>query len=176
MSHTHTYMHASMGIHTFTCSPCLCVSHAFEHLFIYIIYRLKNNINARICKHVLYMLTYNTCLHTYSMHSCMVCTITKPHTLSLSDNTCPQEFVLAFMMGTHLRLGAGSPVLLLDAYVAASIAQIIVEDKWCVFTLCLVRLLSPRVWRAASACMRSVGSALTCTSAPITHVPCLLAA
>jgi hypothetical protein len=34
------------------------------------------------------------------------------------------------MMGTRSRFGACSPVLLLDAYVAASVAQIIVADKW----------------------------------------------
>jgi hypothetical protein len=39
------------------------------------------------------------------------------------------------MMGTHSRLGAGSPVLLLEAYVAASIAQIMIADKWWVHLL-----------------------------------------
>ena len=43
---------------------------------------------------------------------------------------CVQDFVLALMMGTHLRLGADSPVLLLDAYVAASIADTIMADRW----------------------------------------------
>jgi hypothetical protein len=37
---------------------------------------------------------------------------------------------MAFMMGTHARLGADSPVLLLDPYVAESIAKIIIADKW----------------------------------------------
>jgi hypothetical protein len=41
-----------------------------------------------------------------------------------------QDFVLAFMMGTCPRLGADSPVLLLDAYMAEMIAKIIVADKW----------------------------------------------
>ncbi len=41
-----------------------------------------------------------------------------------------QDFVVAFMMGTHSRLGADSPVLLLDPYIAASIAKIIAADKW----------------------------------------------
>ena len=41
-----------------------------------------------------------------------------------------QDYVMAFMMGTHSGLGAGSPVLLLDHDVAASIAQIIIADKW----------------------------------------------
>ena len=39
---------------------------------------------------------------------------------------------MAFMMGTHSRLGAGSPVLLLDHDIAASIAKSIVADRWCV--------------------------------------------
>ena len=41
-----------------------------------------------------------------------------------------QDFVVAFMMGTHSRLGADSPVRLLDPLLAASIAKIIVADKW----------------------------------------------
>jgi hypothetical protein len=41
-----------------------------------------------------------------------------------------QDFVLAFMMGTHSRLGTGSPVLQLDPSLTASIAQIIIADKW----------------------------------------------
>jgi hypothetical protein len=41
-----------------------------------------------------------------------------------------QPFVLAFMMGTHSRLGAGSPVWLLDDLMAASIAQSIIPDRW----------------------------------------------
>jgi hypothetical protein len=41
-----------------------------------------------------------------------------------------QEFLLAFMMGTHSCLGANSPVLLLDANVAAVIAQLITADSW----------------------------------------------
>jgi hypothetical protein len=41
-----------------------------------------------------------------------------------------QGFVEAFMMGTHARLGAHSPVLLLDHDIAASIAQIIIADRW----------------------------------------------
>jgi hypothetical protein len=41
-----------------------------------------------------------------------------------------QDFVEAFMMGTHSRLGANSPLLLLDHDIAASIAQIIIADRW----------------------------------------------
>ncbi len=41
-----------------------------------------------------------------------------------------QDYVMAFMMGTHSRLGADSPVLLLDPLVAACIGQIIIADKW----------------------------------------------
>ncbi len=44
-----------------------------------------------------------------------------------------QDYVMAFMMGTHSRLGADSPVLLLDPLVAACIAQIIIADKWWVY-------------------------------------------
>jgi hypothetical protein len=41
-----------------------------------------------------------------------------------------QDFVMALMMGTHARLGAHSPVLLLDPCLAVSIAQIIIADRW----------------------------------------------
>jgi hypothetical protein len=41
-----------------------------------------------------------------------------------------QGFVVALMMGTHARLGAHSPVLLLDPYLAVCIAQIIIADRW----------------------------------------------
>jgi len=41
-----------------------------------------------------------------------------------------QDFVMAFMMGTHARLGTHSPVLLLDPYLAVSIAQVIIADRW----------------------------------------------
>ncbi len=41
-----------------------------------------------------------------------------------------QDFVLAFMMGTHSRLGAGSHVLLLDPNISALIAQSIIPDRW----------------------------------------------
>jgi hypothetical protein len=44
-------------------------------------------------------------------------------------HTYIQDYVMAFMMGTHSRLGADSPVLLLDPLVAACIAQIIIADK-----------------------------------------------
>jgi hypothetical protein len=53
-------------------------------------------------------------------------------TLFPSSDSCfkLQSFVLAFMMGTHSRLGAGSPVRLLDDLMAASIAQSIIPDRW----------------------------------------------
>ena len=74
----------------------------------------------------------NACMD--ARHRALGCNIyTRRHTLTHTytlTTLSPQEFVLAFMMGTHSRLGARSPVLLLDAYVAASIAQIIVADKW----------------------------------------------
>jgi hypothetical protein len=41
-----------------------------------------------------------------------------------------QDVVVAFMMGTHSRLGADSPLLLLDPYIAATIAQIFISTKW----------------------------------------------
>ncbi len=41
-----------------------------------------------------------------------------------------QDYVMTFMMGTHPRLGADSPVLLLDHDIAVCIAQIIIADKW----------------------------------------------
>ncbi len=41
-----------------------------------------------------------------------------------------QDYVMAFMMGTHSRLGADSPLLLLDRDIAVCIAQIIIADKW----------------------------------------------
>ena len=64
------------------------------------------------------------CLHTVlqCMHAHMVCA----HLTGL----CVQDFVLALMMGTHPRLGADSGVLLLDAYVAASIADMLMADRW----------------------------------------------
>ena len=64
------------------------------------------------------------CFHTVlrCMHAHMVCA----HLTGL----CVQDFVLALMMGTHSRLGADSGVLLLDAYVAASIADMLMADRW----------------------------------------------
>ena len=41
-----------------------------------------------------------------------------------------QDFVVAFMMGTHSRLGADSPLRLLDHDVASSIARIMIADRW----------------------------------------------
>ena len=46
------------------------------------------------------------------------------------SRACVQDFALALMMGTHPRLGADSAVLLLDAYVAASIADMLMADRW----------------------------------------------
>jgi hypothetical protein len=37
---------------------------------------------------------------------------------------------MAFMMGTHTRLGADSHLLLLDNDIIQAIAQIIIADKW----------------------------------------------
>ena len=41
-----------------------------------------------------------------------------------------QAWVVALMMGTHSRLGADSPLLLLDPYMAAHIVQIVIANKW----------------------------------------------
>ncbi len=54
------------------------------------------------------------------------------HKVTQTQYKSIQGFVEAFMMGTHARLGAHSPVLQLDPYLAVSIAQIIIADRWCV--------------------------------------------
>jgi hypothetical protein len=42
-----------------------------------------------------------------------------------------QDRVLAFMMGTHSRLGADSPVLMFDAHLASTIAESVTSaDRW----------------------------------------------
>ncbi len=46
-----------------------------------------------------------------------------------------QDYVLAFVMGTHLRLGESSRVLLLDPCLALSIAKSCITDKWSVYLL-----------------------------------------
>jgi hypothetical protein len=82
----------------------------------------------------------HTCMHAYQ-HACMhiwtfatamlIGTYLHVHTcMHMYIYTYIQDYVMAFMMGTHSRLGADSPVLLLDPLVAASIAQIIIADKW----------------------------------------------
>ncbi len=44
-----------------------------------------------------------------------------------------QDRILAFLMGTHARLGAGSPVLLLDATMASLLAENVAgAHRWCV--------------------------------------------
>ena len=47
-----------------------------------------------------------------------------------------QGFVLALVMGTHSRLGADSPVLLLHHDVVVSIADILMADIWCAHSVC----------------------------------------
>ncbi len=66
------------------------------------------------------------CICGVCMHVCRVFSIIVQHAHANKRT----EFVVSFMMGTRSRFGACSPVLLLDAYVAASVAQIIVTDKW----------------------------------------------
>ena len=56
------------------------------------------------------------------MHAHMVCA----HLTGL----CVQDFVLALMMGTHLRLGADSGVQVLGDDMLASIARILMADRW----------------------------------------------
>ncbi len=41
-----------------------------------------------------------------------------------------QDFILAFMMGTHSRLGAHSHVLLLDTDMALKLVKSLAADKW----------------------------------------------
>jgi hypothetical protein len=41
-----------------------------------------------------------------------------------------QSLILAFMMGTHTRLGFRSPVLNLDSYISVFIAQAAMADAW----------------------------------------------
>jgi len=84
----------------------------------------------------------HTCMHTYThtymytyadlcdgLHDGHAFSCIRTYTRAY---THIQDYVTAFMMGTHSRLGADSPVLLLDPLVAESIAQIIIADKWCV--------------------------------------------
>ncbi len=85
------------------------------------------------------------CMHAYpelcdglvdwDVFACAYIHIRDVHTYTfmrtyLYMHTYIQDYVMAFMMGTHSRLGADSPVLLLDPLVAACIAQIIIADKW----------------------------------------------
>ncbi len=43
-----------------------------------------------------------------------------------------QEFIIALMMGMHARLGAESPLLLLDPFLVKNIADQVIADKWSV--------------------------------------------
>jgi hypothetical protein len=79
---------------------------------------------------------YQTHLHVCV---CVYLTYNVPHMILLCYVILPQSFLLAFMMGTHSRVGAGSPLQLVDPYIVASIAQSIIDDKWWVkVTLFLV--------------------------------------
>ena len=46
--------------------------------------------------------------------------------------SCSQDLIVAFMMGTHARLNADSPLRLLDDHLVACIAQMAIADRWCV--------------------------------------------
>ncbi len=78
----------------------------------------------------------HACAHIWSfMTALLIGTYVHVHTYIymhayLYMHTYIQDYVMAFMMGTHSGLGADSPVLLLDPLVAACIAQIIIADKW----------------------------------------------
>ncbi len=73
----------------------------------------------------------STRIWTHTTPVCLKCSAHFRHFSPSSESYCVlQPFVLAFMMGTHSRLGAGSPVLLLDDLMAASIAQSIIPDSW----------------------------------------------
>jgi hypothetical protein len=64
------------------------------------------------------------------VHSLPISSFICAKQVTQSSCTSTQDFVEAFMMGTHAHLGAHSPVLLLDPYLAVSIAQIIIADRW----------------------------------------------
>jgi hypothetical protein len=96
----------------------LCVQCAFSFVHIYI--HTHTNSAVRMCVFI-----YSACAGLCALESYNV-------GRAPSDGACEssQDFVEAFMMGTHARLGAHSPVLLLDHDIAVSIAQIIIADKW----------------------------------------------
>ncbi len=73
----------------------------------------------------------HTCECT-NKHACMPSLCCTLQTLVFLSDTwgVTQPFVLALMMGTHSRLGAGSPLRLLDDLIAASIAQSLIADSW----------------------------------------------
>ena len=50
----------------------------------------------------------------------------------MDSRFCAQDWILAFMMGTHARLNADSPLQPLDDHLVASIAQMAMADRWCV--------------------------------------------
>jgi hypothetical protein len=70
------------------------------------------------------------CIYTYTCVCVYIYIYICIYTCVYIYYTYIQDYVMAFMMGTHARLGADSPVLLLDPLVAACIAQIIIADKW----------------------------------------------
>ena len=53
-------------------------------------------------------------------------------TSGISSASCSQDLIVAFMMGTHARLNADSPLGLLDDHLVACIAQMAIADRWCV--------------------------------------------
>ncbi len=61
-------------------------------------------------------------MHTYAHFSCTFMQV-------------KQDFMLAFMMGTHERLGMASPVMMMDPLLAASVCQIIINNQWSVASI-----------------------------------------
>jgi hypothetical protein len=65
------------------------------------------------------------CMRTYTLINMYACIHTYIHTRI-------QGWILAFLMGSHARLGADSPVINLDPNTAEYIVNIIRADKWSV--------------------------------------------
>ncbi len=104
-------VHVCIYMYVFVCTVRLCIcTYIYTH----------TNSAVRMCVFI-----YSACAGLCALESYNV-------DRAPSDGACEssQDFVEAFMMGTHARLGAHSPVLLLDPYLAVSIAQIIIADRW----------------------------------------------
>ena len=109
---------------------CMCVC-MYVLVYVCIIYiYIHTYIHIYIC---IYICTLNT--HTYVWQR-------ERHTHTIPDFStliscmlsvsCSQNLIVAFMMGTHARLNADSPLRLLDDHLVACIAQMAMADRWCV--------------------------------------------